>query len=219
MRSSISRHLRRLALALALVLCAVIAAPRAHAADKREQARKLLVEGAASLQSGEYAQALAKFEAGYELVPSPKIHYNLGQAYDGLGRFAEALTAFRRFLAEARDAAPANVAKAKRMVATLEGKVALLEVGGDVLGAEVVSMAAPMGRAGRRDRARSRHPPGGRREAGPARLHAADQPHGGPASAGHRALRDAGHRAWSRDPCRRPRPRGLTRIRRARSIR
>src|SRR3954454_13220068 len=78
--------------------------------DEKAQARALLVEGGGLLQSGDYAEALVRFEKAFALVPSPKIQYNLGLAYLGLARPADALQAFEVFVAGAADAPAANIA-------------------------------------------------------------------------------------------------------------
>jgi hypothetical protein len=126
---------------LALVLAAFVftaALPRpAQAQDKRTRARALLVEGQKLVDSGDYGEALTRFERAYALVPSPKIQFNFGLAYNGLDRPADALRAFQTFVAEAGDAAPANVAKAREYLARLAKKVGTLELDGDVSGVEV----------------------------------------------------------------------------------
>jgi hypothetical protein len=110
------------------------AAPR----DPKVVARAKLVEGAQLLGQGEYEEALMRFQEAYARVPSPKIFYNYGLAYRGLGRNAEAITAFDRFLAEASDAAPDKRADGERRRAELLKKVATLEISAEVEGADIV---------------------------------------------------------------------------------
>src|SRR5205814_1129304 len=76
------------------------------------------------MKRGDYQAALARFEEAYALVPSPKIHYDFGLAYVGLGRPADALAAFERFLAEAPDAPPDKREKAASLISTLRAQVA-----------------------------------------------------------------------------------------------
>src|SRR4051812_36482377 len=123
----------------ALVSSAVPSVARAQDKDrdKRARATKLLIEGQKLHDAGEYAEALARFEKAYALVASPKIQFNFGLAYNGLDRPSDAIRAFQSFLAEAGDAAPANVAKAREYLARLNRKVGVLELDGDVSGAEV----------------------------------------------------------------------------------
>jgi hypothetical protein len=121
----------------ALLSSAVPSAARAQDKDRKARATKLLLEGQKLHDAGEYAEALGRFEKAYALVPSPKIQFNFGLAYNGLDRPSDAIRAFQSFLAEAGDAAPANVAKAREYLARLNRKVGVLELDGDVSGAEV----------------------------------------------------------------------------------
>jgi tetratricopeptide (TPR) repeat protein len=135
MASSISEAARRRSI-VAVVLLAVTAGglfaagpARAQAAaaasdPTRDAARAKLVDGVAALKRGDHRAALARFEEAYALVPSPKIHYDFGLAYVGLGRPADALAAFERFLAEALDAPADKRAKAASLVSTLRAEVA-----------------------------------------------------------------------------------------------
>jgi hypothetical protein len=127
-------------IAVAVVAVALMARAPAAAApgdENKAQARALLVEGSRHLQQGNYAEALAKFEKAYELVPSPKIQYNFGLAYVGLDRPSDALRAFEAFLADACDAPAANLAKAREYVGRLSRRVAVLQLEGDLAGTEV----------------------------------------------------------------------------------
>jgi hypothetical protein len=124
---------------LILVSVTLAAAGRASAApDPKAVARAKLIEGARLLSSGEYEDALASFQQAYEQVPSPKIFYNYGLALRGLGRNAEAITAFDQFLAEARDAANDKRADAERRRAELLKKVTTLEISSEIEGADIM---------------------------------------------------------------------------------
>jgi hypothetical protein len=114
----------------------LLATPRAWA-DPRTDARAKLVQGGEMLKRGQFEDALARFQEAYKLVPSPKIQYNFGLAYRGLGRKADALEAFERFLAEAKDAPPDTRQTAERGRAQLLGQVTVLEVKTDLPDAEV----------------------------------------------------------------------------------
>ena len=134
MASSISEALRRRAVGSVVVLAMLLGAPPvARAQDElarpaigsdpnREAARVKLVEGVAALKRGDHRAALARFEEAYALVPSPKIHYDFGLAYVGLGRSADALASFERFLAEATDAPSDKRDKAASMIASLRAR-------------------------------------------------------------------------------------------------
>jgi len=110
---------------------------RAEAASAKAEAKAKLQKGAQLLQEGEFAQALAQFKDAYELVPSPKIFFNFGIAYAGLGRYSEALESFEKFTAEATDASPANLSEAKQQIDSLTGKVEKVTVTSDRDGASV----------------------------------------------------------------------------------
>ena len=102
-------------------------APRSNAAV-RDAARAKLVDGVDALKRGEHRTALERFQEAYALVPSPKIHYDFGLAYLGLGRSAEALTAFERFLADAKDAPADKRANATAKVAALRPQVGVVTI-------------------------------------------------------------------------------------------
>jgi hypothetical protein len=125
-----------------LVALGIAVAGAAGAAPKEKDpkavARAKLLEGAELLSQGEYEDALTRFQEAYARVPSAKIFYNYGLAYRGLGRYAEAITSFDRFLDEAKDATPDKRSDAEHRRAELLKKVATLEVSSEVEGAEIV---------------------------------------------------------------------------------
>lgn len=97
-------------------------------ADKRTTAREKLVVGDGLLKRGEFQQALSTFKEAYDLYPSPKIHYNFGLAYQGMGRNADALEEFEKFLANATDAQEEVRAKAIAIREALLHKVGTLQL-------------------------------------------------------------------------------------------
>jgi Tetratricopeptide repeat len=131
---------------LAALACAVVALPvRAARADAppgagpsaRESAHAKLVEGVELLKRGDFGEALRRFEDAYAVVPSPNIHYDLGLAYLGLDRAPDALAAFDRFLAEAKDAPSDRREKAERHREGLRARVATVRLSSDVASADV----------------------------------------------------------------------------------
>jgi hypothetical protein len=139
MASSISERCGLVA--AVLVELAVVTSALAQPAPEptlREAARAKLVEGVAALKRGDHGAALARFEEGYALVPSPKIFYDFGLAYLGLGRRGEALSAFERFLAGAPDAAADKRAMAADQVAALRPRVGAVIIKGLPAGATIV---------------------------------------------------------------------------------
>lgn len=93
-----------MAIAVVAALAATPSPARAQAEADKEAARREILAGNQRFGAGDYAGALTHFQAAYARVPSPRIFFNLGHAYRGLGRSAEAADAYRRFLAEATDA-------------------------------------------------------------------------------------------------------------------
>ena len=92
-----------LARALTLVAVLVVAAPPAGARttrteDTRERAQGHWKSGSDRYAAGQFAAALAEFEAGYAAQPSPAFLVNIGQCLRKLDRLDEAALAFRRFL-------------------------------------------------------------------------------------------------------------------------
>jgi hypothetical protein len=69
-------------------------------ARAKREASKLLDDGLANYQKGEFATAAHEFEAAYQVFKSAKILFNLGKSYQALGRVAEAANAFDQFLDE-----------------------------------------------------------------------------------------------------------------------
>lgn len=105
--------------------------------DPKAVARAKLVDGGEALKRGDYKDALARFKEAYDLVPSPKIHYNFGLAYRGLGRPAEAIEAFERFLSDANDASPDLRANAERFRSELGQQVGTVVLTCDIDGADI----------------------------------------------------------------------------------
>ncbi len=112
----------------ALLIVSLASAARAQSDDAKKQAQALQVEGVRLLQKGDNRGALAKFNEAFALVQSPKIMFNMGKAYRGLGNDVEALRSFDIFLDEAPFAPKASRAEAEREVQALRPKLAYIEV-------------------------------------------------------------------------------------------
>ncbi len=69
------------------------------AADVDPEARRLSAEGTRQFGAGHYAEAIAAFKAAYDRTPAPTLLYNIAQAYRMQNACAEALDAYRRYLA------------------------------------------------------------------------------------------------------------------------
>lgn len=90
----------------ALLALALAAGPAA--ADPPQQpdparARQLYQVGRQRFQAGDLEQAIDAFQKGYALDPRPEFLLNLAQSYRALGRRAEAIAHFERFIAAAPD--------------------------------------------------------------------------------------------------------------------
>jgi tetratricopeptide (TPR) repeat protein len=115
---------------LILVLCLVTSAARGapETPEQKAAASAHLKRGAELIDAEDLAGALSEFQAAYRLVPDPSILHNFGVVYQGLGRNAEALDAFERFLAEASRPPAAVRERAVQAVRTLREQVAVVRV-------------------------------------------------------------------------------------------
>ena len=84
----------RIALAAALLLGL---SARAHA-DRLDEAKAAFAAGKQSFERGDYEAALAQFQRANLLAPAPSLSYNIGRAYEALGRYHDAASAFDRYL-------------------------------------------------------------------------------------------------------------------------
>jgi hypothetical protein len=89
-------------LTLGLLGAAVMFASPAGA-DTKDEARDAFKEGVAHYEAGRTEAALEAFRTAYELQPSWKIHYNIGQCEASLKRYGLAVEAFEAYMAGAGD--------------------------------------------------------------------------------------------------------------------
>lgn len=124
----------------------VLGSTTARADD--EEARVHFQRGIALYDEGDYKLALVEFERAYEIVPSYKVLYDIGQVHYQLGEYARAHRALRRYLDQGGPEIPATRrAEVERDLATLATRTATLSVDVNVPGAEVVLNDQPSGRA------------------------------------------------------------------------
>lgn len=94
--------MKRLAIAIAVVLATAVAAGAQPEPVRPTSAEKLAKEKAANAKAafdrGDYAVAVEQYREAYRLMPSPNLLYNLGQAYRLVGSCAEAAEAYREYL-------------------------------------------------------------------------------------------------------------------------
>ncbi len=124
------------ALLVSALLLAQTSTPPADPGPKAK-AQVLLKDGAQHYQQGAFAEALEKFRQAYEVFPSPKLLFNIGQANRELGRDVEAVESFERFLFEATDASPELVSEAKRSVNELAPKIGKMLIDCSIDGVEI----------------------------------------------------------------------------------
>jgi hypothetical protein len=129
-----------------LVLHAPVEAPIPGPPEAKAQAQVLLREGTRFYRNHQFQEALARFNEAYALYPSPKLHFNVGQANRELARPVEARAAFERFLAEAVDAPRPAVEEARRSLAELRRQLGQIQLECPTAGVEVTIDGAPAGR-------------------------------------------------------------------------
>jgi len=102
----------RIALSLALLSVFILSpAPRVQAdgaaspppqagppSDADAEARRAFEAGRQAYDSGDFADALARFEQAHRLSPRPELLYNIGRAADSDGQFGRATAAYAAYL-------------------------------------------------------------------------------------------------------------------------
>src|SRR5262245_23566656 len=68
--------------------------------DTQERARRLFESGEEHYNLGEFAEAVADFEAAYHAVPKYVMLYNIAQAYRQAGDRQHAIESYQRYLVE-----------------------------------------------------------------------------------------------------------------------
>ena len=124
--------------AVGTVRAAPAAAPEPSDAGKRSDAQRRFQRGIELYKAGDFGPALVEFKRAYELVPSYKILYNLGQVSYQRRDHAAALRYFRQYLADGDDAIPAERRQEVNAdIAELEQSVGRLQIDAAEEGAEV----------------------------------------------------------------------------------
>lgn len=117
-----------------------------EAQERREQALTLLREGNEKLDHGFYLEALERFEHAQTLFPSPRLHFNIAQTLNELGRPLAALDHYERFLRNVKpEESPALRQRAQEQIFRLQGAIARVEVQCSVLDAQVTVDGKPAG--------------------------------------------------------------------------
>jgi hypothetical protein len=106
----------------------------AQEADAREQFKL----GIALFEEKKFEQAAIAFERAYELKPSYKLLFNIGQVNNELGKYTDALVAYRQYLKEGADDIPQDRAtQVQEEIARLETLVGAIQIAGGPDGATV----------------------------------------------------------------------------------
>ncbi|HLK89069.1 MAG TPA: hypothetical protein VKZ18_04190 [Polyangia bacterium] len=123
---------RALRTALALTVVAAVGWPagRARAAPSAadREARHDFDEGETLYRAGHYAEALAKYQAGYAAVPLPGFLVNIAQCQRRLGDLKTARATYHEFVVVAPDSR--LVPEVQALIKELDGLIADLAAGG-----------------------------------------------------------------------------------------
>jgi hypothetical protein len=96
----------RYTVAILTVALVVAVTGQVRAQSQDEEAREHFDRGIELYEQGRFEQAAVAFERAYELKPSFRILYNIGQVENELGHFAAALQAYRGYLEHGGDEVP-----------------------------------------------------------------------------------------------------------------
>jgi hypothetical protein len=111
------------------ILAATLVAATAHADPKVDEARSHLQSGAQLYDENNFRGALVEFQRAYELAPSFKILFNIGQVEMELQDYAGALRAYTRYLKEGGPDVPADrAAQVNGEIERLKGRVGFLVI-------------------------------------------------------------------------------------------
>ena len=134
--------------ALLLGASSLVGPALAAAADDAERAKELYALGAEAFAAQRNADAIGYFRRAAELVPSAKLTYNIGLAYEEMGDTGRALRQYRDYLrqepaGETRQEVEARIASLEQRLATTglqqlsvtsEPPGAIVSIGGRALG-------------------------------------------------------------------------------------
>ncbi len=143
---SITRVVSALAVAVALAL-----APTASLAKPDDDAKQALVlfdRGKLAYKEGRYDESILLLKEAYALKAEPVLLYNIGRAHEAKQQFPEAVEAYKRYLATAKD--PPDRAEVEQKISTLEKAIAEAKQKADA------AAAAEAERKAREDRERPR---------------------------------------------------------------
>lgn len=115
-------------------------------ADAEDEARARYERALGLYEDGVYDAALVELRRAYELRPSYKLLYNIGQVRLALKDYAGALEAYQQYLRDGGSQIPAaRVESVEKEMARLDQRVARLDVQVDVPGADIAIDDASVG--------------------------------------------------------------------------
>src|SRR5262245_20076530 len=79
--------------------------------DKKQVAKQYVNAGLAAQSSGDYETAITFYSKAYELVQHPTLIFNIAQAHRLAGHIEQALSFYKRYLAEDPKGAQARTAR------------------------------------------------------------------------------------------------------------
>lgn len=126
-------------IAFVAVTAIVCASPlRAEGGESQEEreARVMFKEATRLMDEGQLVEALEMFKAAYLRSPNPKILLNMGSIYRQLGRYAEAMDAYEKYVADSRANAKTKK-EVEKILLDLAKRVGYLRVDVNEPGAKV----------------------------------------------------------------------------------
>jgi tetratricopeptide (TPR) repeat protein len=99
-------------------------APETLGSPDAERAKQLYALGAEAFAAQRNADAIRYFRRAAELVPSPKLTYNIGLAYEEMGDAGRALGEYRSYLDQEAESDPARRDDVQARIAHLERRLA-----------------------------------------------------------------------------------------------
>jgi hypothetical protein len=131
--------------ALAATVAAWLTLSPAPAAAGDLSAAELKARADAAMDGGAFATAIESYRASYTLSRNPALLYNMGNAYERLGDYPNALAYLERFAAVAPADLKARVPVLDELVESLRARLARLIVHCNISGARVLLRGARQG--------------------------------------------------------------------------
>lgn len=141
---TVTRRLRRIALALALAVAALAgdaagAPPRSPLADALQgEAKQAYEDGKIAYRDDDFEAALVKFDKAHALSSDPRLLWNMAACHKGMRRYARVAELLDRYLNEGGDAlSDADRQRADKLKEAIARFVSHVSVAVDVSGADV----------------------------------------------------------------------------------